>query len=103
MPQMISTPKMKSTAPQHPELDNPPAVSRTPKSKTVLKRVVVVSEPEQDLAWMGRLKSMQFEPQLMFSNFDAVQRMNDDFSLKMVLFAQHSPMMDGIKIGRAHV
>ncbi len=96
MPQMISAPKMKSIAPQHPELDKPSAISRKAKSKTALRQVVVVAEANQDLAWMGRLKSMFFEPQLMFSNFDAVQRMTDDLELKMVLFAQHSPMMDGI-------
>ena len=96
MTNMISAPKMKSIAPQNLELDKPQAASRIPRSKVVLSRVVVVSEAEQDLAWMGRLKSMQFEPQLMFSNFDAVQRMNDDLSLRIVLFAQHSPLMDGI-------
>ncbi|MBC7815691.1 MAG: hypothetical protein IAG10_02200 [Planctomycetaceae bacterium] len=81
---------------QLPERVASPNISREAKTKTTLKRVVVVAEPEQDLAWMGRLKAMHFDPLLMFSNFDAVQRMTDDLDLKMVLFAQHSPMMDGI-------
>ena len=81
---------------QHSERVAAPTVSREAKSKTMLKRVVVVAEPEQDLAWLGRLKAMHFEPLLMFSNFDAVQRMTEDLELRMVLFAQHSLMMDGI-------
>ena len=73
-----------------------PAVAREGKAKTMLRRMLIVAEPEQDLAWLGRLKAMYFEPILMFSNFDAVQRMTEDLDLRMVLFAQHSPMMDGI-------
>ncbi len=52
-----------------------PAVSRESKTKTMLQRMLIVAEPEQDLAWLGRLKAMYFEPILMFSNFDAVHRM----------------------------
>lgn len=69
-------------------------VSREP--KMLLKRVVVVMEPEQDLAWLGQLKDAAFDPLLMVSNFDAVQRMTEDLELRLVLFAQRSLMMDGI-------
>ncbi len=83
-------------ATQHPERVASPTSAHEAKSKTMLKRIVIVAESEQDLAWLGRLKAMHFEPLLMFSNFDAVQRMTEDLELRMVLFAQHSSMMDGI-------
>ena len=80
----------------HPERVASPTITREAKTKSMLQRVVIVAEPEQDLAWLGRLKAMHFEPLVMFSNFDAVQRMTEDLELRMVLFAQHSSMMDGI-------
>ena len=81
---------------QHSERAASPTIAREAKSKTLLKQIVIVAEPEQDLAWLDRLKAMHFEPLVMFSNFDAVQRMTEELDLRMVLFAQHSPMMDGI-------
>lgn len=71
-----------------------PAVSRKP--KTTLKRIVVVAEMEHDLAWLGSLRTAQFEPILLTSNFDAVQMLTENLDLRMVLFAQRSTMMDGI-------
>lgn len=86
---------MLSTADQ-PESLASPTNAREVTSRTTLRQVVIVAELEQDLAWLGRLKAMHFEPLLMFSNFDAVQRMTEDLELRMVMFAQHSLMMDGI-------
>ena len=75
-----------------------PAVSR--EVQTTLKQVVIVLEPEHDRSWLRRLQSVSFEPILLSSNFDAVQRMTEDHELKLVLFAQRSPMMDGISACR---
>ena len=66
----------------HPERVASPTITREAKTKSMLQRVVIVAEPEQDLAWLGRLKAMHFEPLVMFSNFDAVQRMTEDLELK---------------------
>lgn len=71
-----------------------PAVTR--ERKKTIQQVLVVMEPEHDLGWLGRLKAMHFEPILMDSNFDAVQRMSEDLNLRLVLFSQRSLMMDGI-------
>ena len=72
---------------QHSERAASPTISREAKSKskseTMLKRVIIVAEPEQDLTWLGRLQAMHFEPLVMFSNFDAVQRMTEDLELRM--------------------
>lgn len=73
-----------------------PVISRENKAKSILQRMLIVAEPEQDIGWLGRLKTQHLDPILMISNFDAVQRMTEELDLRMVLFAQHSPMMDGI-------
>lgn len=86
--------KLKSAATQHPERRAAPTVTRA--AKPMLQRILIVAESEQDLAWLGRMKAMSFDPILMFSNFDAVQRMTEELDLKLVLFAQRSLMMDGI-------
>lgn len=65
-------------------------------AKQVLRRIVIVADSEHDLAWMGRLNEANFEPILMTSNFDAVQMLVENPELRMVLFSQQSPMMDGI-------
>jgi DNA-binding response OmpR family regulator len=85
-------------ATQHSESVEVPAVTRKAKAKPkkLQTRVVIVADENQDLTWLGGFTAMRFEPLLMFSNFDAVQRMTEDLTLRMVLFAQHSPMMDGI-------
>lgn len=70
-----------------------PSVPR--KLKKTIQQVLVVLEPEHDLGWLGRLKAMSFEPILMDSNFDAVQRMTEDLELRLVIFSQRS-LMDGI-------
>lgn len=69
-------------------------VAREP--KTMLRRIVIVAEAEHDLGWLGNLKTANFEPILLTSNFDAVQMLVENHELRMVLFAQRSMMMDGI-------
>lgn len=64
--------------------------------KVITKRIVIVTDPEHDLAWLGKLRAVQFEPILLTSNFDAVQMLIENTNLRMVLFAQKSAMMDGI-------
>lgn len=64
--------------------------------KTAIKRIVVVADPEHDLAWLGRMKAAQFDPILLTSNFDAVQMLTEKLDVRMVLFSQRSMMMDGI-------
>ena len=86
--------QLKSAATKHPERRAAPTVTRA--AKPALQRILIVAESEQDLAWLGRMKAMSFDPILMFSNFDAVQRMTEELDLKLVLFAQRSLMMDGI-------
>lgn len=71
-----------------------PVSAREP--KIALKRIVVVADPEHDLAWLGRLGAAQFDPILLTSNFDAVQMLTENLDLRMVLFSQRSSMMDGI-------
>ncbi len=66
------------------------------KTKPALSRIVVVADPEHDLAWLGRLQEATFEPVLLTSNFDAVQMLIENPDLRMVLFSQRSMMMDGI-------
>lgn len=88
--------QLKFAPSHHSERAASPSTAREAKPKAMLKQVVVVAEPDQDLAWLGRLKAMHFEPLVMFSNFDAVQRLTEDLELRMVLFAQNSSMMDGI-------
>lgn len=66
------------------------------KTKPALKRIVIVADPEHDLAWLGRLRAAAFEPVLLTSNFDAVQMLIENPRLRMVLFSQRSMMMDGI-------
>ena len=66
------------------------------KTKLTLKRIVIVTDPEHDLAWLGRLRAASFEPVLLTSNFDAVQMLAENPELRIVLFAQRSMMMDGI-------
>lgn len=72
------------------------AVAPARKTKSVLQRIVVVADPEHDLAWMSKLQAASFEPVLLTSNFDAVQMLNESHNLRMVLFSQRSTMMDGI-------
>ena len=64
--------------------------------KPLLRRIVIVADSEHDLAWMGKLRESNFESILMTSNFDAVQMLVENPELRMVMFAQTSPMMDGI-------
>ena len=66
------------------------------KTKSVLKPIVIVAEPEHDLSWLGKLRAASFEPILLTSNFDAVQLLIENLDQRMVLFAQRSTMMDGI-------
>ena len=68
--------------------------SRT--TKPAIKRIVIVADPEHDLAWLGKLRAAAFEPILLTSNFDAVQMLIENHDLRMVLFAQRSMLMDGI-------
>lgn len=68
----------------------------TRKPKMLAKRMVIVADPEHDLAWLGRLRSSGFDPMLLTTNFDAVQMLLENRDLHMVLFAQRSLMMDGI-------
>lgn len=70
------------------------AAAREP--KTAIKRIVVVADPEHDLAWLGRMRAAQFDPILLTSNFDAVQMLTEKLDVHMVLFSQRSMMMDGI-------
>lgn len=83
------------TIPDRPA-ESVPANVVSRESKTMLRRIVVVADVEHDLGWLGRLKAANFEPILMTSNFDAVQMLIENLNLRMVLFAQHSSMMDGI-------
>ena len=76
--------------------ENPVSAAVGRETKTLVKRVVLVVESEQDIAWLGRMKALHFDPILLTSNFDAVQMLNDDHELRLVLFAQRSAMMDGI-------
>lgn len=82
---------------QQPERVASPTIVRDSKSRPTLSRVLIVAKPDQELGWLSQLKGMAFDPLLVSSNLDAVQRMTDDLELKMVLFAQHSPLMDGIQ------
>lgn len=66
------------------------------KPKLALKRIVIVADPEHDLAWLGKLRASGFEPVLLTSNFDAAQMLIETPDLRMVLFSQRSMMMDGI-------
>ena len=81
-------------SPQAPKMMTEPTAAHD--TLSAVKRVVIVAEPEQDLSWLSRLKAVRFDPILLVSNFDAVQRMTEDHELNLVLFAQRSAMMDGI-------
>lgn len=66
------------------------------KAKLALKRIVIVTDPEHDLAWLGQLRAAAFEPVLLTSNFDAVQMLIENRELRMVVFSQRSRTIDGI-------
>lgn len=85
---------MLTKATPHSERVAETAATREP--KTAIKRIVVVADPEHDLAWLGRMKAAQFDPILLTSNFDAVQMLLEKLDVRMVLFSQRSMMMDGI-------
>src|SRR3569832_690070 len=91
---MATTPNLLTKTTSHSERIAETSAAREP--KTAIKRIVVVADPEHDLAWLGRMRAAQFDPILLTSNFDAVQMLAEKLDVRLVLFSQRSSMMDGI-------